>query len=40
MTAVDGKMVRGSRTRAAAAIPLLAAMNHHGVVLAQQQAAS
>jgi hypothetical protein len=32
--AVDGKVVRGSRTATAAAIQLLAAMNHHGVVLA------
>lgn len=38
--AVDGKVVRGSRTRAAAAIQLLAAMDHHGVVLAQRQVAS
>lgn len=38
--AVDGKVVRGSRTRAAAAIQLLAAMEHHGVVLAQRQVAS
>ncbi|MFE9922750.1 transposase family protein [Streptomyces sp. NPDC005774] len=38
--AVDGKAVRGSRTRAAAAIQLLAAMEHHGVVLAQRQVAS
>ncbi|WP_327575650.1 ISAs1 family transposase [Streptomyces sp. NBC_00145] len=37
---VDGKVVRGSRTRAAAAIQLLAAMDHHGVVLAQRQVAS
>ncbi|WP_260696000.1 hypothetical protein [Streptomyces sp. IB201691-2A2] len=39
MIAVDGKVVRGSRTRAAAAIQLLAAMDHHGVVLAQRQVA-
>ncbi|MGW2587335.1 ISAs1 family transposase [Streptomyces virginiae] len=38
--AVDGKVVRGSRTRTAAAIGLLAAMEHHGVVLAQRQVAS
>ncbi|MEU9191426.1 transposase family protein [Streptomyces sp. NPDC048484] len=38
--AVDGKVVRGSRTQAAAAIQLLAAMDHHGVVLAQRQVAS
>ncbi|MFE1521971.1 hypothetical protein ACFW9I_35080 [[Kitasatospora] papulosa] len=38
--AVDGKVVRGSHTRAAAAIQLLAAMEHHGVVLAQRQVAS
>jgi predicted transposase YbfD/YdcC len=38
--AVDGKVVRGSRTRKAAAIQLLAAMEHHGVVLAQRQIAS
>ncbi|MEV8038549.1 ISAs1 family transposase [Streptomyces sp. NPDC086182] len=37
---VDGKVVRGSRTRAAAAIQLLAAMDHRGVVLAQRQVAS
>jgi hypothetical protein len=38
--AAGGKGVRGSRTRAAAAIQLLAAMDHHGVVLAQRQVAS
>ncbi|MFF0136504.1 transposase family protein [Streptomyces sp. NPDC005227] len=38
--AVDGKVVRGSRTATAAAIQLLAAMDHHGVVLAQRQVAS
>ncbi|MFJ2095335.1 ISAs1 family transposase [Streptomyces sp. NPDC087901] len=38
--AVDGKVVRGSRTQTAAAIHLLAAMDHHGVVLAQRQVAS
>lgn len=38
--AVDGKAVRGSRTKTAAAIQLLAAMDHHGVVLAQRQVAS
>ncbi|MEV8529892.1 ISAs1 family transposase [Streptomyces sp. NPDC052000] len=38
--AVDGKVIRGSRTRTAAAIQLLAAMEHHGVVLAQRQVAS
>ncbi|MFD9427498.1 MULTISPECIES: ISAs1 family transposase [unclassified Streptomyces] len=38
--AVDGKAVRGSRTATAAAIQLLAAMDHHGVVLAQRQIAS
>ncbi|MGR8008523.1 ISAs1 family transposase [Streptomyces hypolithicus] len=38
--AVDGKVVRGSRTATAAAIQLLAAMEHHGVVLAQRQVAS
>jgi predicted transposase YbfD/YdcC len=38
--AVDGKVVRGSRTQTAAAIQLLAAMDHHGVVLAQRQVAS
>jgi predicted transposase YbfD/YdcC len=38
--AVDGKTVRGSRTVTAAAIQLLAAMDHHGVVLAQRQVAS
>ncbi|MFE5540698.1 hypothetical protein ACFQ78_33855 [Streptomyces sp. NPDC056519] len=37
---VDGKAVHGSRTRTAAAIELLAAMEHHGVVLAQRQVAS
>ncbi|MFZ3552022.1 transposase family protein [Streptomyces sp. 4.24] len=31
--AVDGKVVRGSRTKTATAIQLLAAMDHHGVVL-------
>jgi predicted transposase YbfD/YdcC len=35
--AVDGKTVRGSRTATATAIQLLAAMDHHGVVLAQRQ---
>ncbi|WSQ56422.1 ISAs1 family transposase [Streptomyces sp. NBC_01217] len=38
--AVDGKTVRGSRTRTTTAIQLLAAMDHHGVVLAQRQIAS
>jgi predicted transposase YbfD/YdcC len=38
--AVDGKVVRGSRTKTATAIQLLAAMDHHGVVLAQRQVAS
>ncbi|MEU9157600.1 hypothetical protein AB0D59_45495 [Streptomyces sp. NPDC048417] len=38
--AVDGKAVRGSRTATAAAIQLLAAMDHHGAVLAQPQVAS
>lgn len=38
--AVDGKVVRGSRTATAAAIQLLAAMDHHGVVLALRQVAS
>lgn len=38
--AVDGKVVRGSRTATAAAMQLLAAMDHHGVVLAQRQVAS
>jgi hypothetical protein len=38
--AVDGKVVRGSRTKTATAIHLLAAMEHHGVVLAQRQVAS
>lgn len=38
--AVDGKTVRGSRTATATAIQLLAAMDHHGVVLAQRQIAS
>ncbi|MFF1594093.1 ISAs1 family transposase [Streptomyces sp. NPDC058286] len=38
--AVDGKVVRGSRTSTATAIQLLAAMDHHGVVLAQRQVAS
>lgn len=38
--AVDGKTVRGSRTTTATAIQLLAAMDHHGVVLAQRQVAS
>ncbi|WP_392838999.1 ISAs1 family transposase [Streptomyces sp. LN500] len=38
--AVDGKVVRGSRTATAAAIQLLAAMDHHGVVVAQRQVAS
>jgi len=38
--AVDGKTIRGSRTRTTTAIQLLAAMDHHGVVLAQRQIAS
>jgi predicted transposase YbfD/YdcC len=38
--AVDGKTVRGSRTAIATAIQLPAAMDHHGVVLAQRQIAS
>ncbi|MBT2611416.1 ISAs1 family transposase [Streptomyces sp. ISL-87] len=38
--AVDGKTVRGSRAQTATAIQLLAAMDHHGVVLAQRQIAS
>jgi hypothetical protein len=38
--AIDGKVVRGSRTKTATAIQLLAAMDHHGVVLAQRQVAS
>ncbi|MFD1277545.1 transposase family protein [Streptomyces kaempferi] len=38
--AVDGKVVRGSRTKTATAIQLLAAMDHYGVVLAQRQVAS
>ncbi|MFD4976746.1 DUF6233 domain-containing protein [Streptomyces sp. NPDC058424] len=38
--AVDGKTVHGSRTATATAIQLLAAMDHHGVVLAQRQIAS
>ncbi|MFJ1616039.1 ISAs1 family transposase [Streptomyces sp. NPDC088249] len=38
--AVDGKVVRGSRTATAAAIQLLAAVDHYGVVLAQRQVAS
>jgi hypothetical protein len=37
---VDGKVVRGSRTQTATAIQLLAAMDHHGVVMAQRQVAS
>ncbi|MEU5540104.1 ISAs1 family transposase [Streptomyces sp. NPDC020362] len=37
--AVDGKTVRGSRTRTTAAISLLAAMAHSGEVLAQRQVA-
>ncbi|MEU8509679.1 hypothetical protein AB0C40_34340 [Streptomyces brevispora] len=40
MIAVDGKEVRGSRTATAPAIQLRAAMDHHGVVLAQRQVAS
>ncbi|MEU1535954.1 transposase family protein [Streptomyces fagopyri] len=36
--AVEGKTVRGSRT--ATAVQLLAAMDNHGVVLAQQQVSS
>ena len=35
--AVDGKTVRGSRTATATAVQLLAATDHHGVVLAQRQ---
>ncbi|MGW3423595.1 ISAs1 family transposase [Streptomyces phaeochromogenes] len=38
--AVDGKTVRGSRTATTTAIQLLAAMDHHGVVLAHRQIAS
>lgn len=34
--AVDGKTVRGSRTPAATAVQLLAAMDHHGIALAQR----
>ncbi|WP_333742983.1 transposase family protein [Streptomyces ardesiacus] len=37
--AVDGKTVRGSRTRTTVAISLLAAMAHSGEVLAQRQVA-
>ena len=38
--AVDGKTVRGSRTAPTTAVQLLAAMDHHGVVLAQRQISS
>ncbi|XES00843.1 ISAs1 family transposase [Streptomyces sp. S1D4-11] len=38
--AVDGKVARGSRTKTATAIQLLAATDHHGVVLTQRQVAS
>lgn len=38
--AVDGKTARGSRTATTTAVQLLAAMDHHGVVLAQRQIAS
>ncbi|MFF1917986.1 ISAs1 family transposase [Streptomyces sp. NPDC058239] len=38
--AVDGKVVRGSRTKTATTIQLLAAMDHQGVVLAQRQIVS
>lgn len=38
--AVDGKTARGSRTATTTAAQLLAAMDHHGVVLAQRQIAS
>ncbi|MFF3460689.1 hypothetical protein ACFYXH_41795 [Streptomyces sp. NPDC002730] len=38
--AVDGKVLRGSRTKTATAIQLLAARDHQGVVLAQRQVAS
>jgi predicted transposase YbfD/YdcC len=38
--AVDGRTVRGSRTTTATAIQLLAAMDHHGVVLGQRQITS
>ncbi|MCX5317233.1 hypothetical protein [Streptomyces sp. NBC_00154] len=38
--AVEGNVVRASRTGTAAATQLLAAMEHHCVVLAQQQIAS
>lgn len=38
--AVDGKTVRGSRTTTTAAIRLLAAMDHRGMVLAQRQVSS
>ncbi|MET7539617.1 ISAs1 family transposase [Streptomyces sp. NPDC005507] len=37
---VDGKTVRGSRTATTTAIQLLAAMDHHGTVLAQRQVAT
>ncbi|MDQ1042240.1 hypothetical protein QFZ76_000476 [Streptomyces sp. V4I2] len=37
---VDGKTVRGSRTHTTTAIQLLAAMDHHGVVLAQRRIAA
>ncbi|MFJ2671381.1 ISAs1 family transposase [Streptomyces sp. NPDC087525] len=39
VVAVDGKAIRGPRTRTATAIQLLAAVDHHGVVLAQRQIA-
>ncbi|MCX4850929.1 helix-turn-helix domain-containing protein [Streptomyces sp. NBC_00893] len=38
--AVDGEVVRGSRTKTATAMQLLVAMDHHSVVLAQRQVAS
>ncbi|MFD3586819.1 ISAs1 family transposase [Streptomyces sp. NPDC058683] len=38
--AVDGKVVRGSRTKTVTVIQLLAALDHQGVVLAQRQVAS
>lgn len=38
--AVDGKTVRGSRTALTTAVQLLAAIDHHGIVLAQRQISS
>ncbi|MEU1946555.1 hypothetical protein ACFW95_10110 [Streptomyces sp. NPDC059474] len=38
--AVDGQVVHGSRTKTVTAIQLLAAMDHHGLVLTQRKVTS